>query len=144
MKIAIGSDHSGVDYKEKIKSLLIDKGYGVQDFGARSHESSDYPDFIHPTAEAVENGHADLGIVICGSGNGAVMTANKHQKIRAALIWNKELALLAREHNDANIISIPARFVDETLACDMVETFLEAEFKGGRHQIRVDKIPVDS
>lgn len=144
MKIAIGSDHAGVDYKKKIKSLLIDKGCEVQDFGTRSYESVDYPDFIHPTADAVEKGYADLGIVICGSGNGAAITANKHRKIRAALVWNKELALLAREHNDANIISIPARFVDERLACNMVETFLEAKFKGGRHQIRIDKISVDS
>ncbi|XOD69043.1 MAG: ribose 5-phosphate isomerase B [Flavobacteriales bacterium AspAUS03] len=144
MKIAIGSDHAGVDYKEKIKILLVGKGYEVKDFGTLSHEKVDYPDFIHLTADAVERGCVKLGIILCGSGNGAAMTANKHQKIRAALAWDKEQALLARQHNDANIISIPARFVSEETALEMVETFLNTKFEGGRHQIRVEKISIKS
>ncbi|XCI75102.1 MAG: ribose 5-phosphate isomerase B [Flavobacteriales bacterium] len=142
MKIAIGSDHVGVECKEKIKISLICKGYEVIDFGTLSHEKVDYPDFIHPTAEAVERGDVQMGIILCGSGNGAAMTANKYQNIRAALAWDKEQALLARQHNDANIISIPIRFVSEKTALEMVDIFLNTKFEGGRHQSRVEKIPI--
>ncbi len=139
-KIAIGSDHAGFDYKQDIIHWLGRNGYEVLDFGPDSDASTDYPDHIHPVASAVENGEAVLGIILCGSGNGAAMTANKHQGIRAALCWNNELASLARQHNDANILSIPARFVSEAVAMSMVQTFLETPFEGGRHQRRVDKI----
>lgn len=140
-KIAIGSDHAGVEYKQKIIDELRSKGYEVTDFGPSDDASVDYPDFIHPTAESVEKGMSDLGVIICGSGNGAAMTANKHKSIRAALCWTPELAKLARQHNDANIISIPARFVSYHQAITMVFVFLETAFEGGRHQRRIDKIP---
>lgn len=138
--IAIGSDHAGFDYKTSIIHWMNRNGYTVKDAGPDSDASTDYPDHVHPVAEAVEKGDADLGIILCGSGNGAAMTANKHQDIRAALCWNNELASLARQHNDANILSIPARFVSEAEALSMVQTFLETPFEGGRHQRRVDKI----
>lgn len=138
--IAIGSDHAGYLYKQSIIHWLKRNGYDVFDAGTHSEESADYPDHVHPVADAVENGEAYLGIVICGSGNGTAITANKHQGIRAALCWNNELASLARQHNDANILSIPARFVPEAVALSMVQTFLETPFEGGRHQRRVDKI----
>ncbi|MDX1685482.1 MAG: ribose 5-phosphate isomerase B [Saprospiraceae bacterium] len=140
-KIAIGCDHAGVEYKEKIVHDLIEKGYDVKDFGTNDTSSVDYPDFIHPTSEAVEEGECELGIILCGSGNGAAMAANKHKGIRAALCWNSELASLARQHNNANILSIPSRFVSYHVAITMVFVFLETEFEGGRHQRRVDKIP---
>ena len=139
-KIAIGSDHAGYQYKSSIVKWLDQHGYEVFDAGTDSEASTDYPDHIHPVADAVEDGDAKLGIILCGSGNGAAMTANKHQGIRAALCWNTELAALARQHNDANILAIPGRFVDESLALEMVETFLSTPFEGGRHQRRVDKI----
>ena len=139
-KIAVGADHAGYTYKSTIVSWLKENGYDVFDAGTNSEESTDYPDHIHPVSDAVESGDARLGIILCGSGNGAAMTANKHQGIRAALCWNTELAGLARQHNDANILAIPARFVDETLTLDMVRIFLETPFEGGRHQRRVDKI----
>lgn len=138
--IAIGGDHAGFEYKTSIIHWLKRNGYEVIDAGPDSDASTDYPDHVHPVADAVENGNAILGIIICGSGNGAAMTANKHQGIRAALCWNNELASLARQHNDANILSIPARFVSEAEAMSMVQTFLETPFEGGRHQRRVDKI----
>lgn len=138
--IAIGADHAGFDYKKSIIHWLNQNGYTVTDSGPDSDASVDYPDHVHPVAGAVEKGDADLGIILCGSGNGAAMTANKHQDIRAALCWNNELASLARQHNDANILSIPARFVSEAEALSMVQTFLETPFEGGRHQRRVDKI----
>lgn len=138
--IAIGGDHAGFDYKTSIIHWLNRNGYEVIDAGPDSDASTDYPDHVHPVADAVEKGNAILGIIICGSGNGAAMTANKHQGIRAALCWNNELASLARQHNDANILSIPARFVSEAEAMSMVQTFLETPFEGGRHQRRVDKI----
>lgn len=141
MKISIGNDHAGTEYKNAILNLLEERGVTATNYGTDHSESVDYPDFIHPVAEDVENDKADLGIIICGSGNGAAMTANKHQKIRAALCWNIELAALAREHNNANILSIPARFVSLHQALDMVKTFLNTDFEGGRHQRRVDKIP---
>jgi len=139
-KIAIGCDHGGFDYKDEIIKLLNEKGIEVMDFGTDSPASVDYPDFIHPVAEHVENGKVNLGIILCGSGNGAAMTANKHQKIRAALCWSEDLAALARQHNDANIISIPARFVTKALAVRMVNIFISTDFEGGRHARRVDKI----
>lgn len=140
MKLAIGNDHAGTEYKDAIINHLQSKGIEVKNFGTNSNDSVDYPDFVHPVAEAVANQEVDLGILICGSGNGVSMTANKHQKIRAALCWTKEIAALAREHNDANILSIPARFTSEQQAIAMVDTFLNTPFEGGRHQRRVDKI----
>lgn len=140
MKIAIGNDHAGTEYKQAILDFLKKEGHNVENFGTNSDESVDYPDFVHPVAEAVSNGAVDYGVIICGSGNGASMTANKHQKVRSALCWNKEITALAREHNDANILSIPARFTSLPQAVDMVKTFLNTPFEGGRHQRRVDKI----
>ncbi|MBK8831791.1 MAG: ribose 5-phosphate isomerase B [Saprospiraceae bacterium] len=138
--IAIGSDHAGYVYKAAIAHWLSRNGYDIIDAGPDSEASTDYPDHVHPVADAVEKGDAYLGIILCGSGNGAAMTANKHQGIRAALCWNNELASLARQHNDANILAIPARYVPEAVALSMVQTFLETPFEGGRHQKRVDKI----
>ena len=141
MTIAIGNDHAGTQHKFEIVKLLEKKGHKVLNFGTDTGESMDYPDTVHPVAIAVESGEADYGITICGSGNGAQMAANKHQGIRAALCWNNELVALARAHNDANVLSIPARFVTAQQALDYVDIFLTTEFEGGRHQIRVDKIP---
>jgi len=138
--IVLGADHAGFEYKEAIKSFLLDKGYMVLDKGTDSAESVDYPDFIHPVAKAIEDGDAELGVIFCGSGNGVAMTANKHAMIRAAIAWNRELAELARQHNDANILAIPARFVSIDLAIEMADAFLHTNFEGGRHQRRVDKI----
>ena len=140
MTIAIGNDHAGTEYKKTIQHRLEELGHKVINHGTDSSDSVDYPDFVHPVAEMVAKGEAELGVLICGSGNGVSMTANKHQKVRAALCWTKEIAQLAREHNDANIISIPARFTSEPQAVAMVETFLNTPFEGGRHQRRVDKI----
>jgi ribose 5-phosphate isomerase B len=136
--IALGADHAGFAYKEKIREWLSE--YTVKDFGAYSAESADYPDFAHPVASAVENGEFDTGILVCGSANGVAITANKHQGIRAAICWTVELASLARRHNDANILCIPARFISEELAKEIVFTFLSTDFEGGRHQNRVNKI----
>lgn len=138
--IPIGADHAGYQLKEKVKVLLTDLGYEVKDFGCFSEDSIDYPDYAHPVAEMVSENDGMLGVLICGSGNGISMTANKHQGIRCALCWKDEIAQLAREHNDANIISLPARFVSEEDALQMVKTFMSTEFEGGRHQRRVDKI----
>ena len=138
--IALGSDHAGYKYKSLIVDWLKNNGYDIFDAGTHSEESTDYPDHIHPVAGMIESGEAKAGIILYGSGNGAAMTANKHQGIRAALCWNTELAALARQHNDANILAIPGRYVDESLALDMVKVFLTTEFEGGRHQRRVDKI----
>ncbi|MFT5673698.1 MAG: ribose 5-phosphate isomerase B [Polaribacter sp.] len=140
MKISIGNDHAGPEYKRAIVEMLIAKGHEVTNYGTDSADSVDYPDFGHPVATDVSEAKADFGIVICGSGNGISMTVNKHAKVRAALCWMKEIAALARQHNDANIISIPARFTSIPQAVEMVETFLNTEFEGGRHQSRVDKI----
>ena len=140
MKIAIGNDHAGTDYKVEIIKFLQNKGYTVLNFGTNSNNSVDYPDFIHPVANEVEKGEADFGIIICGSGNGAQMTANKHQDIRAALCWNNELVSLARQHNNATVLSIPARFVSMHQALGFVDIFLNTKFEGGRHQNRVQKI----
>jgi ribose 5-phosphate isomerase B len=144
MNIAIGNDHAGTTYKFKIIEYLKKNGNQVINFGTDNEESMDYPDTIHPVAEAVESGKADLGIIICGSGNGAAMTANHHKNIRAALCWNDELVALARQHNNANILSIPARFVSEEDSIQFVKTFLSTDFEGGRHQKRIDKIPTDN
>ena len=141
MKIALGSDHAGVEYKKAIVEHLKNKGIETQDFGPQTTESVDYPDYIHPVADAVEKGEADMGIILCGSGNGAGMTANKHQGIRAALCWMPEIARLARAHNDANVLDIPARFVSPETALEMVDISLSEPFEGGRHQRRIDKIP---
>jgi len=140
MKISIGNDHAGPDYKKAIVKHLEAKGIEVINHGTDTTDSVDYPDFVHPVATDVENGSVDLGIIICGSGNGAAITANKHQKIRAALCWTKEISALARQHNNANIISIPARYTSIQQAIEMVDTFLDTPFEGGRHQTRVDKI----
>ena len=139
-KIALGADHAGFAYKEKVKEVLIVKGHEVLDMGTNSGDSVDYPDFIHPVAESIEKGEADSGIVFCGTGNGVAMTANKHQGIRAGIAWNTELAELIRQHNDANILAIPARFVSMDLAVQMANRFLTTEFEGGRHARRVGKI----
>ncbi|RUT78858.1 ribose 5-phosphate isomerase B [Ancylomarina longa] len=142
VKIAIASDHAGFLYKNKLVAYLISEGYEVKDFGTNSEESMDYPDTAHPLAEAVENGDFVFGFTLCGSGNGITMTANKHQKIRAALCWTAEIASLARAHNNANVCGIPARFVSYEEAENIVKVFLESEFEGGRHQKRIDKIAI--
>ena len=141
MKISIGNDHAGPLYKKEIIRLLTLKGHDISNHGTNTEESVDYPDFIHPVAKDVSAQNSDLGIIICGSGNGAAMTANKHRNIRAALCWTNELVSLARQHNNANILSIPARFVSISQALQMVETFISTGFEGGRHQGRIDKIP---
>lgn len=138
-KIAIACDHAGFEYKEIIKKHLEGK-FEVEDFGTFSPDSVDYPDFVHPAAESIEQGRNELGILICGSGQGVAMTANKHQKIRCALCWMPELASLSRQHNNANMIALPARFIASQLATDIVDTFLNTPFEGGRHQNRVEKI----
>ena len=140
MKIAIGNDHAGTDYKNAIVSYLKSQDITVNNYGTDTNDSVDYPDFVHPVANDVESKAVNLGIIICGSGNGASMTANKHQGVRSALCWSKEITKLAREHNDANILSIPARFTSIPQALEMVKTFLATDFEGGRHQRRVDKI----
>ena len=140
MKLSIGNDHAGTDYKFEIISFLEKEGHTVINHGTDGESSVDYPDFVHPVAEDVESGKVDFGIIICGSGNGANMTANKHQKVRSALCWTKEITELARQHNDANILSIPARFTSKPQAVEMVKAFLNTKFEGGRHQNRVEKI----
>lgn len=139
-KIAIAGDHAGYSYKSKLKADLMALGYEVSDLGPDSDASVDYPDHVHPLADVVANGEAAQGIAICGSGNGVCMTVNKHQEIRGALVWNEELAALARQHNDANIVCIPARFIDYDTALSIVKTFLNTDFEGGRHERRVSKI----
>ena len=140
MKISIGNDHAGPDYKKAIVAFLTAKGHEVINHGTDTFDSVDYPDFAHPVAIDIETGKSDLGIVICGSGNGIAMTVNKHQGIRAALCWTKEISALARQHNNANVVSIPARFTSIQQAVEIVDTFLTTDFEGGRHQNRVDKI----
>jgi len=139
-KIAIGGDHAGFEYKTALVELLKELGHEVQDFGPNSADSVDYPDFAHPVASSVEAKENDLGILICGSANGVAITANKHQGIRAAICWLDELAALARQHNNANVVCIPARFIDLNLAKQIVQTFIKTEFEGGRHANRVHKI----
>ncbi|WP_310558503.1 ribose 5-phosphate isomerase B [Flavobacterium sp.] len=140
MKISIGNDHAGPEYKKAIVQYLESKGHEVTNYGTDSDASVDYPDFGHPVATDVSDGNADYGIVICGSGNGIAMTVNKHPKVRAGLCWTKEIAYLTRLHNNANVLSIPARYTSIQQAVEIVETFLTTEFEGGRHQTRVDKI----
>lgn len=139
--LGIASDHAGFEMKEELRKYLAGLGYEVKDFGTYSPESMDYPDVAHPLAESVEKGEVSLGIALCGSGNGISMTLNKHQGVRAALCWNEELAALARQHNDANVLSLPARFISVDLAKKIVKTFLNSSFEGGRHLRRVNKIP---
>lgn len=138
--IAIGSDHAGFEYKEKLKKWLENNGYTVKDFGTHSAGSVDYPDFAHPVALAVEKQEATYGMLLCGSANGVAITANKHQGIRAAICWTEEVAAVVRQHNNANVVCIPARFVSETLAEKILATFLSTSFEGGRHARRVEKI----
>ncbi|PWI29793.1 ribose-5-phosphate isomerase [Flavobacteriaceae bacterium LYZ1037] len=142
MKISIGNDHAGTDYKLAVIKHLEAKGFTVTNHGTNTNDSVDYPDFVHPVAKDVEFQKVDFGIIICGSGNGANMTANKHQGVRSALCWTKEIVALARQHNNANILSIPARFTALPQAIEMVDTFLETAFEGGRHETRVNKIPL--
>ena len=141
-KIALASDHAGYALKQDVIKYLIGLGYEVKDFGTYSEESCDYPDFAHPAAKAVEDGECDFGIAMCGSGNGIQMTLNKHQGIRAALCWLPEIAALAKQHNNANFLVLPARFVSVEEALKIVDAYLNATFEGGRHQKRIDKIPV--
>ena len=140
MKIAIGADHAGYDLKKVIIDFLTEKGNEVEDFGCYSEDSIDYPDYAHPVCDSIENGKNEFGVLICGSGNGISMAANKHQGIRAALSWEPEIAELGRLHNNANIVSIPARFISEETALKIIDVFFKTNFEGGRHQRRVDKI----
>ena len=140
MKLSIGNDHAGTDYKFQIIEYLKKRGFTINNHGTDSEESVDYPDFIHPVAEDINNKRANFGIIICGSGNGASMSANKHKGIRSALCWNNEICKLARKHNDANILSLPARFITIKEAFEMIETFIKIPFEGGRHLRRVEKI----
>jgi ribose 5-phosphate isomerase B len=139
-KIAIGSDHAGYPYKEPLINWLTANGFEVKDFGTYSADSADYADFAHPVASAVETGEFEKGVLLCGSGQGVCITANKHQGIRAALVWDLPLAPLARQHNDANVICMPVRFIELEVAIASLDAFLSTEFEGGRHQLRVDKI----
>jgi ribose 5-phosphate isomerase B len=140
--IALGCDHAGFAYKEAVLSYLAAKGYEVTDNGTNATDSVDYPDFVHPVAVSIQKGESKFGVIMCGSGNGVAITANKHRGIRAALCWNKEIAELARQHNDANIISIPVRYVSVETAIEMLDAFLNTPFEGGRHQKRVEKIDI--
>ena len=143
LRIALASDHAGYNLKQSVISYLTDKGATTHDFGCFSTESCDYPDFAHPMASAVEKGEYEFGITICSTGNGICMTANKHQGIRAALCWDIPLARLARQHNNANVLGLPANFISEQLALQLVETFFTTDFEGGRHLRRINKIPVN-
>ena len=140
MRISIGNDHAGVEYKNYIKEYLLAKDMDVNNYGTDSLDSVDYPDFAHPVSNDVNEEKSDLGILICGSGNGVCMTANKYKNVRAALCWNKELALLSKSHNNANIVCIPARFIEKEDALEIIKTFISQEFEGGRHERRVNKI----
>lgn len=143
MKIAFASDHAGYSLKKHLMEVMRARGYETEDFGTHSEESCDYPDYAHPCAEAVESGACAFGIAMCGTGNGIAMTLNKHQGIRAALCWQPEIAALAKQHNNANILVMPARFVSEHEAQRILDAYLDAVFEGGRHQRRIDKIPAD-
>ena len=142
IKIAVASDHAGFERKQAVLKYLQENGIEFKDFGAYSGESSDYPDFAHPLADAVSKGEFEKGITLCGSGNGINMTANKHQGIRSAICWIPEIAMLARLHNDANICALPARYISDEEAVEIVKIFLETDFEGGRHLARINKIPV--
>ncbi|HOT15124.1 MAG TPA: ribose 5-phosphate isomerase B [Bacteroidales bacterium] len=141
-KIGIASDHAGYEMKEQVKAWLAEKGHTMVDFGCNSAQSADYADYAHPLANAVENKEVDFGVSFCGSGNGITMTLNKHQGIRAALCWNEEISALSRAHNDANVCSMPARFITFDTAKKIVEAFINTPFEGGRHKTRIDKMPV--
>jgi ribose 5-phosphate isomerase B len=140
MNIAIGADHAGYDFKEMIKKHLEKIGHTVKDFGTNNHDSVDYPDFAHPVAKSVEEKEFDLGVLLCGSANGVAITANKRHGVRAAICWTEEIASLARQHNNANVLCIPARFLTEEVAEKITDTFLSTPFEGGRHEKRVNKI----
>ncbi|MDX2248361.1 MAG: ribose 5-phosphate isomerase B [Bacteroidia bacterium] len=140
MKIGIASDHAGFAYKEILREYLREKGFEVQDFGTDSPESSDYPDFAHPLSEAVSDQNLEKGVAVCGSGEGMCITANKHPKVRAALVWNAEVAALSRQHNDANILCLPSRFISIEMAKELIDIFFATDFEGGRHARRVSKI----
>ncbi len=142
MRIVLAGDHAGYSYKNQVLNFLIEKGFYVDDLGCYSDESCDYPDFVHPSAKKVNDGVYDMGVLFCGSANGVAITANKHEKVRAAICWNKEVAELARLHNDANMVCIPCRFVSIEEAITIIETFFDTEFEGGRHERRVQKIPI--
>ena len=140
MRISIGNDHAGVEYKNYIREYLLVKNIDVNNYGTDSLDSVDYPDFAHPVSKDVNEKKSDLGILICGSGNGVCMTANKYKNVRAALCWNKELAILSKSHNNANIVCIPARFIQKEEALEIIKKFISEEFEGGRHERRVNKI----
>lgn len=142
MKIAIGNDHAGVEMKVVLKKWLEEQGYEITNYGTDLSDSMDYPDVVHPLATAVEKGEFELGVLVCGSGQGVSFTANKHQGIRAALCWQPEIAELARSHNNANILTLPGRFLDEETGIEILKKFLNTPFEGGRHQNRIDKVPV--
>ncbi len=143
MTISIGNDHAGTQYKQAIQEYLVKKGFTVNNYGTNTNDSVDYPDFVHPVATDVETNKVDFGILICGSANGVAMTANKHQGVRAGVCWTKEITELTRQHNDANICCIPARFTALQQAVQIVDTFISTAFEGGRHQKRIDKIPIN-
>lgn len=140
MILGMACDHAGYQLKERIRQHLMENGFTVKDFGTNSEASADYPDFVHPLGYAIDKNELQFGIVICGSGNGVSITANKHPKVRAALCWNAELARLARNHNDANVLALPARFISQENALEILEAFLNSDFEGGRHSARVNKI----
>jgi len=140
MKVAIGCDHAGFELKEVLKKKLTDMGHSVEDCGTNSAESTDYPDYAHAVASGVENGTFELAVLICGSGNGISMTANKHQNVRSAICWTKEIAELARLHNNANILTLPARYIAKEQGMEILDTFFGTDFEGGRHERRVNKI----
>ena len=142
MKIAIGNDHAGYEIKRIIKDWLEEQGYDFVDYGTDSPEPADYPDIVHPLASAVDKGEIDMGVLICGSGQGASITANKHQGIRATLCWRPEIAVLARSHNDANILCLPGRFIEGDAAIEVLRIFLDTPFDGGRHKRRIEKVPL--
>jgi ribose 5-phosphate isomerase B len=142
MKIAIGNDHAGYEIKRIIKDWLEEQGYDFVDYGTDSPEPADYPDIVHPLASAVDKGEIDMGVLICGSGQGASITANKHQGIRATLCWRPEIAVLARSHNDANILCLPGRFIEGDAAIEVLRVFLDTPFDGGRHKRRIEKVPL--
>ena len=140
--IAISCDHAGFELKQRIKQVLTNKGYAIKDFGPSTSDRMDYPDAIHPLAKAIDSGEINSGIIICGSGNGVAMTANKYPYVRAGIAWTPELAELTRQHNNANVLSLPARFISEEVAMECVDKFLNTDFEGGRHATRVDKIAI--
>lgn len=142
MKVAFACDHAGYELKKFLIGLMRERGYEIEDFGTHSTESCDYPDYAHPAADAVESGECAFGVAMCGSGNGICMTLNKHQGIRAALCWLSEIAALAKQHNNANILVIPARFVSRDEAVEILDAYLDATYEGGRHERRVGKIPM--